>query len=112
MTSFGALLATAADSFPAWSPDGKRIAFSSERDGNDEIYVMDTDGSNLIRLTNRPELDWWPAWSPDGMRIAYATQKGKPGDWHHEIWIMNADGSNQICLTLGPSDEAYPAWSP
>ena len=73
---------------------------------------MDADGSNPLRLTNRPEVDWWPTWSPDGMRIAYATQEGKSGDWHYEIWVMDADGSNHTCLTPSTSDGAYPDWSP
>jgi len=49
---------------PAWSPDGRKIAFTSFRDGNDEIYVMDADGSHLINLTRHPDGDSFPAWSP------------------------------------------------
>ncbi len=52
------------DSFPAWSPDGSRIAFTSDRDGNAEVYVMNADGSDLTRLTNNPAEDDAPAWSP------------------------------------------------
>ena len=53
------------DCCPAWSPDGRRIAFDSERDGNREIYVMDSDGSNVTRLTNHPEWDGSPVWTAD-----------------------------------------------
>lgn len=53
------------DGSPVWSPDGRRIAFESNRDGNYEIYVMDADGSNVTRLTNHPEVDLFPAWSAD-----------------------------------------------
>jgi TolB protein len=54
----------AADDRPAWSPDGTRIAFNSDRDGNSEIYVMNADGSGQTRLTNSLLADWAPAWSP------------------------------------------------
>ena len=56
---------------PAWSPDGTRIAFVSERDGNWQIYVMDADGGSQTRLTNNDVEDGTPAWSPDGTRIAF-----------------------------------------
>ena len=49
---------------PSWSPDGQRIVFDSSRDGNYEIYVMDSDGSNPHRLTDHPAADWFPSWSP------------------------------------------------
>ena len=52
------------DRFPAWSPDGRRMAFTSDRDGNKEIYVMNADGSAQTRLTNNPDHDMDPAWSP------------------------------------------------
>ena len=64
------------DSSPAWSPDGKRITFSSLRDDplnidrNWEVYVMDANGGNVIRLTQEPLVDGLSAWSPDGKRIA------------------------------------------
>ena len=48
----------------SWSPDGKQLAFASDRDGNQEIYIMDADGDNPVRLTNSTAEDWWPAWSP------------------------------------------------
>ena len=56
------------DSDPAWSPDGTRIAFKSDRDDPDQedcdIYIMDADGGNVRRLTDAPGVDWSPAWSP------------------------------------------------
>ena len=55
---------SATDSFPAWSPDGTRIAFASNRDGNFEIYVVNADGSGLTHLTNNPDEDLEPDWSP------------------------------------------------
>ncbi len=66
---------------PAWSPDGTRIAFSSYRDGNYEIYTMNPDGSDVIRLTNTETAEGEPAWSPDGGSIAYAAHlvRGEQG---------------------------------
>ena len=61
------------DSDPSWSPDGSKIAFTSFRDGNAEIHVMNADGSDPINLTNNPAWDYAPAWSPDGTRIAFAS---------------------------------------
>ena len=61
---------------PAWSPDGRRIAFMSDRDENPEIYVMDADGANQTRLTRTELEDSLPAWSPDGRRIAFVSQRG------------------------------------
>jgi Tol biopolymer transport system component len=61
--------------YPAWSPDGTRIAFMGGPDGPTEydIWVMNADGSNPVQLTDSPGPDWWPAWSPDGTRIAFAS---------------------------------------
>mgnify|MGYP006270892699 CR=1 FL=1 len=56
------------DYYPSWSPDGARIAFTSERNGQAEIYAMNADGSGLKNLTNNPAGDWWPSWSPAGTR--------------------------------------------
>ena len=59
------------DSSPSWSPDGRSIAFTSDRDGNREIYVMDANGDNLRNLTNESSQDRHPSWSPDGLSIAF-----------------------------------------
>ncbi len=87
---------TPADNYhPAWSHDGTKIAFMSERDGNPEIYLMDADGSNQTRLTDHPAADWSPSWSPDGKRIAFSSDRAG----HHEIYVMNADGTGVLRLT-------------
>ena len=66
-TGRGRLTDNQADDFqPAWSPDGSRMAFVSDRDGNFEVYVMSADGSGQARLTNNPADDIEPAWCPDG----------------------------------------------
>ena len=67
-----------------------QIAFSSNRDGNYEIYVMDTDGGNPRRLTENPNDDWDSSWSPDGKRIVFASER----DGNPEIYVMDADGGN------------------
>ena len=80
---------------PAWSPDGRRIAFSSTRDGNSEIYVMTTDGKNQRRLTRNPATDGPPSWSPDGRRIASLRRHQGMADVH----VMRADGTHVMRLT-------------
>jgi Tol biopolymer transport system component len=96
------------DVFPAWSPDGTRLAFASGRDGNWEIYRINAGGGGLQRLTNDPAEDFSPAWSPDGARIAFDTNR----DGNYEIYVMNADGSGPKNVTNSPSDDVSPAWSP
>jgi Tol biopolymer transport system component len=83
------------------------LAFVSERDGNSEIYVMNVDGTGLLRLTNDAGRDVDPAWSPDGKRIAFASNRAGSSD----IYVMNADGSNVVRRTQTGSSDA-PAWSP
>jgi TolB protein len=77
-------------SFHSWSPDGRRILYVSSR-GNNEIYVVNPDGSGRRNLTRNPTFDGQPAWSPDGRRIAFASKRD--GEWG--IYVMNADGSGQ-----------------
>ncbi|MFW6116209.1 MAG: TolB family protein, partial [bacterium] len=68
----------------AWSPSGEQIAFSSDRDGNYEIYVMNADGSDQRRLTSSPGTDWGATWSPDGARIAFASDR----NGEMELFVM------------------------
>ena len=94
---------------PSWSPDGKRIAFSSDRKGdlvNFEIYVMDADGGNQQRITENRVQDWFPSWSPDGKRIAFTSRR----DGNDEIYVMDADGGNPRNLTNHPDEDIIPAW--
>jgi dipeptidyl aminopeptidase/acylaminoacyl peptidase len=90
--------------------DGKKIAFVTARDGNEEIYVVNSDGTGLARLTNHPARDRDPAWSPDGTRIAFVSDRSGPA----EIHVMRADGSEVVRLTFSGRDgeTASPTWSP
>ncbi|MBA2714516.1 MAG: PD40 domain-containing protein [Rubrobacteraceae bacterium] len=92
------------DGMSSWSPDGRRIAFVSDRDGNWEIYVMAPDDTKQRRLTNTPEDEGSPVWSPDGKKIAYLVDPfGDP-----TIWVMKADGSGSRQLARA----SWPSWSP
>lgn len=97
------------DRNPKWSPDGRQIAFFSDRDGNLEIYVVGADGSGLRRLTDHPADDRNPAWSPDGDFLVFDTRRWGPPT----LWVMSADGGERrrVTRTLGRW-EAIPAWSP
>lgn len=84
------------------------VAFTSERDGNPEIYVINADGTNPRRLTDQSALDGAPAWSPDGSRLAFHSAR----DGNLEIYLMNPDGSGVLRLTDNPASDSEPAWSP
>jgi tol-pal system beta propeller repeat protein TolB len=96
------------ESYPAWSPDGTKIAFAAS--GGD-IWVINSDGTGRINLTDDPAHDTMPAWSPDGSRIAFV-RVDPEGEW--EIFVMNADGSGQEQLTYSPRfcHNYEPDWSP
>ena len=98
---------TAASPTPTPAPCGK-IAFCSNRDSNNEIYVMNADGSNQTRMTNNPAIDNGPSFSRDGSKIAFFSDR----DGNQEIYVMNADGSNQTRLTNNPAIDYYPSFSP
>lgn len=99
------------DIFPAWSPNGKKIAFVSFRDGNGEVYVMNADGSNQHNLTNRPDIQaFLPFWSPDGTKIAFVVL-----DDTCDTYIMDADGSNLRRfseIVNDPDADWFFTWSP
>lgn len=101
------------DEQPRVSPDGRQIVFVSQRDDQADIYRMDVDGSNVVRLTNSTASELHPAWSPDGKWIVYATNRDSPaGKNNYSLYIMAPDGSNQCRLTQGEDSQWHPAWSP
>lgn len=93
---------------PLASGANGRIAFSSHRDWNRDIYVIDMNDGNVARLTDDPSSDSDPTWSPDGSRIAFTSERTGSFD----IYVMNSDGSKEIQLTNAPGMDVGPAWSP
>lgn len=94
--------------WPAWSPDGRRFAFTSTHEGNQEVYTASIDGGDLIRLTQHPGMDAHPCWSPDGKTIAFSTDR-----WGGlELASVRADGASVVRLTRSHGLDDYPAYSP
>ncbi len=93
---------------PKWSPDGTQFAILSIRNGNSEVYIIDTDGSNEKNLSNNPWKDTHPAWSPDGKKIAFSSDR----DGNAKIYVIGSDGSNLKRLTNTTFWDGSPAWSP
>jgi Tol biopolymer transport system component len=111
------------DGDAAWSPDGRKIAFLSRRDGTGaDVFVMNADGSDQRNLTRKPGNEVDPAWSPDGRAIVFsAVPPGQPlwvggsrsaSGPYRDVYVMNADGSGQRNLTHTTEAEEYGAWSP
>lgn len=97
-----------------WSPDGKKIAFVSRRPHDLEIYIMDEDGKNQIRLTDNEIYDGQICWAPDNNQIAFASER-KETEPAKKIYLMNTDGENETKLTTNNKKqvwESQPAWSP
>jgi Tol biopolymer transport system component len=93
---------------PVWSPDSRRIAFSSNRDGTWRIYLMDADGTDVTLLPAGTGDATEPAWSPEGGRIAFvSTRSGNP-----DIWVVNLNGSGLRRLTTDSKLDVAPTWSP
>ncbi|HKT60309.1 MAG TPA: Ig-like domain-containing protein [Gemmatimonadales bacterium] len=110
---------------PAWSPDGTRIAFTryrpdlgSPRWGEAAIYLVNVDGTGLLRLSGRSDstFDAHPSWSPDGTRIAFYSRREHDADPFHandsDIYVMQADGTGAVRLTRHGANVFHPAWSP
>ena len=104
---------TAKDRYPAWSPDGERIAFMSNRDGHNKIYTMDADGFDITLLTDDVSIGGWTSppdmsltWSPDGQYIAFSYDV----DGDHEIYTIHISGSGLTQLTHNTSIDMFPVW--
>ncbi len=93
---------------PAWSPDGKKIAFTSYLKRNPDLYLIDVDGKNLQRFSYYPGLNVSPSWSPDGKQIVLMMGMGGKSD----IFLIDTNGGNPKRLTKGHGNEASPTWSP
>ena len=104
--SFNAVSSNQTQNFTGQFPG--RILFTSNRDGNQEIYIMDIDGSNQRNLSNNPADDWTPNCSPDGKKIVFASTR----NGYRDIYIMNIDGSDQKKLTNNRNTALWPRFSP
>lgn len=93
---------------PRWSPDTKKIAFLSTRNGNPEIYVTNADGSDQTRLTVTDSAEYDLSWSPNGQKILFVSER----DGNPEIYVMNVDGSDPVRLTRNSVVDEQPVWSP
>jgi Tol biopolymer transport system component len=108
----------ASDVDPAWSPDGKFVAFASNRNGNFDIFVMRDDGSEVRQLTNDTLDERYPRWSPDGMKLVFESPRDgllpAPGYARYtDLFVLDVDGSHIYNLTATPSKyERWAAWSP
>lgn len=96
------------DTGPVWSPDGKQIAFASDRLGSFHIFVMEADGSNLRQLTAGVSNNLEPGWSPDGSEIVFASDRNE--NW--DVFVTSVDGEFFEQLTLDPADDRQPTFSP
>ncbi|MEA2022749.1 MAG: Ig-like domain-containing protein [Actinomycetota bacterium] len=100
---------TAIDDDPAWSPDGSKIAYTTDINSNLDVFVLNVDGTGLYNLTSNAPDDRRPAWSPDGSKIAFESYRD--GNW--EVYVMNADdGSSPTNLSGNAFYDGEPAWSP
>ncbi len=93
---------------PRFRPDGRLVLWVSTRHKNPDLYTVDAEGKNQVRLTNNPAIDLHPAWSPDGRHIAFSSSR----HGRQKIYIMDADGDNVRPLTDGEGLDAWPAWRP
>jgi Tol biopolymer transport system component len=103
------IASTASDAIPAFSPDGKKIAFGSSRSGTMQVWVSNADGSSPVRLTNAKRFAGSPRWSPDGRWLAYDSQDADP-QW--DIYVIEAAGGQPRRITNHPADDHVPSWSP
>ncbi|HZP47202.1 MAG TPA: amidohydrolase family protein [Vicinamibacterales bacterium] len=97
---------------PAWSPDGKWIAFFAYRDGGYDLWAVAPDGSNQHKLTWGPFDDREPVWSHDGTKIAFSSDRGNPLGSDYNIWVLDVASGAVRQMTKDPADDYMPSWSP
>jgi len=101
---------------PDWSTDGSRIAFSATESGNQDIYIINVDGTHLIRVTNHPRDDQYPDWSPDDTKLAFSSTRD--GDHIKDIFVIDlnqgteGDGNTPDQLTFEETLDIDPDWNP
>ena len=108
---------TGDERYPSYSPDGTKILFRGDLDlvdhsGDEELYVMDADGTNIAQLTHNNVFDSAPAFSPDGTRIAFESARDSGDPLALDIYVMNADGTDVRRLTTDPAHDEGPIFSP
>lgn len=96
------------DEYPAFSPNGKKIAFVSQKDDNQEVYLMDLNGNNQENLSRHPQKDIHPQFSPDGKSIIFNSNRAG----NFDIYLMTLSNRQTTQLTSSPNDETYAHWSP
>jgi dipeptidyl aminopeptidase/acylaminoacyl peptidase len=90
------------------SPDGERLAVSSDRRGNKDIWILPASGGEMTPLTTDPTPDWAPRWSPDGNEIAFYSYRSG----NRDVWVMPSRGGPAKQLTFDPGHDWFPSWSP
>jgi Tol biopolymer transport system component len=96
------------NNWPAYSPDGKQIAFCSSRDGEFDLYVMNAAGGEVKRIIKLDGMQARPCWSPDGKRLAFTWNRAG----NYDIYVVNLDGTGLIRITESPERDDYAAWHP
>jgi len=96
------------NAYPDWSPDNSKLVFQSNRTGKFQIYLMNADGKNVVRLTNNDGDDAGPHFSPDGSKIVFSSERAGST----EVYVINSDGSNERRLTNFRADTSHPSWAP
>ncbi len=105
------------NSFNVWLPSvpqagTSKVVFASNRDGSTQIYVMNSDGTGVARLTNSGANDDVPRWSPNGSKILFQSDRDHPDTGYMDIYVMNSDGSGVTRLTTDENDDSMASWSP
>ena len=94
---------------PSWSPDGRRLVYSSQRNGIDSLYILDLRTRRAHRVTHDRSREFAPTWSPDGKLIAYVSPAFSAFD---DVYVVRPDGTGRRRLTTSFADNEAPTWSP